>query len=58
MTFPRRYDRLDGVGEEFVSVCPLSAAVVRQAGVHFSSCFSAGMVVSTVMARNLPPFAR
>ncbi|MFQ9801042.1 MAG: hypothetical protein ACLR23_21320 [Clostridia bacterium] len=55
MTFPRQHGRLDSGGGEFGCVCPLTAAVTRLAGVHFSSCFSAGMVVSTVMARNLPP---
>ena len=31
----RRRDRFDDGGEEFVSVCPLVAAVARLAGVHF-----------------------
>ena len=33
--FLRRLGRFDGGGEEFVSVCPLVAAVARLAGVHF-----------------------
>ena len=39
-------------------MCPLAAAILHLAGVHFSFCISAGMVVSTVMGRNLPPYAR
>ena len=39
-------------------MCPLVAAVARLTGVHFSFCISAGMVVSTVTGRNLPPYAR
>ena len=31
----RRHDRFGGGGEEFVSVCPLAAVVLRFAGVHF-----------------------
>ena len=56
--FLRRHGRLDGSGEKFGCVCPLATAVARQAGVHFSSCFSAGMVVLTVAARNLAACAR
>ena len=56
--FPRRYGRFDGDGEEFATVYPLAAVVLRHAGVHFLFCFPAGMVVSTVPAGNLPPYAR
>ena len=56
--FLRRRDCFDDSGEEFASFCTLAAAVLRFAGVHFLFCFSAGMVVSTVAWRNLPPFAR
>ena len=34
-SFHRRRNRFDGDGEEFVAVCPLVAAVLRLAGVHF-----------------------
>ena len=54
----RRPDRLAGGGVEFVFVCPLAAAVVRLAGVHFSFCISAVVVVLTVAAWKLPPSAR
>ena len=33
--FHRRHGRFDSDGEEFVAVCPLAAAVLRFAGVHF-----------------------
>ena len=56
--FLRRRDRFEGGVEEFAAVCPLAAAVLRLAGVHFSSCFSSGLGVSTVMAGILPPCAR
>ena len=39
-------------------LCPLTAAVARQAGVHFSFHFPAGMIVLTVTARNLAACAR
>ena len=39
-------------------LCPLTAAVARQAGVHFSFHFPAGMIVLTVMAGNLAACAR
>ena len=54
----RRRDRFDGGGGEFASVCPLAVAIVRLTGVHISSCISAGLIVSTVAAENLPPSAR
>ena len=41
ISFPRRHGRLDGGGMEFASVCPLVAAVLRHAGVHFSSYYPA-----------------
>ena len=56
--FLRRHGRFDGGAEEFISFCTLAAAVLRLAGGHFLFYFSAGMVVSTVPARNLSPFAR
>ena len=37
---------------EFASVCPLVAAVLRPAGVHFLFCFPAGMVISPQGAVN------
>ena len=37
-------------------MCPLVAAVLCPAGVHISSYYPAGMVVSTVTAGNLPPY--
>ena len=55
---PRQLGRFGCAGGEFASVCPLAAAILHLAGVHFSFCISAGMVVSTVMGRNLPPYAR
>ena len=54
--FLRRRDRFDDGGEEFASFCPLAAAVLRFAGVHFLSRFSAGPGVSTLPAGILPPF--
>ena len=56
--FLRRRDRFEGGVEEFAAVYPLAAAVLRLAGVHFSSCFSDGMVVSNLSVENLPPYAR
>ena len=55
---PRQLGRFGCAGGEFASVCPLAAAILHLAGVHFSFCISAGMVVSTVTGRNLPPYAR
>ena len=37
---------------EFAYVCPLVAAVLRPAGVHFLFCFPAGMVISPQGAVN------
>ena len=54
--FPRRHDRFDAGDGEFASFCTLAPAVLHLAGVHFSSYFPAGMVVSTLPAG--PPFAR
>ena len=54
--FPRRHGRFGAVGGEFATVCPLGAAVLHLAGVHFPSYFPAGMVVSTLPAG--PHFAR
>ena len=48
----RRHGRFDGDGEEFATLCPLAAVVLRHAGVHFLFCFLAGMAVSTVPAVN------
>ena len=56
--FPRRLVRFDDARGEFASVCTLAPAVLHLAGVHFSSYFPAGMVVSPLGAVNLPPFAR
>ena len=56
--FFRRQNRFDCDGVEYVSVCPLAAVVLRHAGVHLSFCFSAGKIVSTVMAWNMSPCAR
>ena len=56
--FPRRHDRFDAGDGEFASFCTLAPVVLRLAGVHFSSHFSAGMGVSTLPAGNLPPCAR
>ena len=50
--FPRRRDRFDDGSEEFATMCPLAAGVLRFAGVHFLFCFPAGMVVSTQGAVN------
>ena len=50
--FPRRHGRFDCAGGELAPVCPLAAAVLRPAGVHISSYYPAGMVVSTVTGRN------
>ncbi|MBC8544520.1 hypothetical protein [Bianquea renquensis] len=54
----RRHGRFDGDGEEFATLCPLAAVVLRHAGVHFLFCFLAGAIVLTMAARNLPPYAR
>ena len=56
--FPRRHDRFAGGGVEFVSECPLGAAVARLAGVHFSFSFPAGMIISALGEENLSPCAR
>ena len=56
--FLRRLGRFDDAGGQFPSVCTLAPAVPRFTGVHFLSRFSAGLDVSTMPARNLPPFAR
>ena len=56
--FLRRHDRFDCDGREFAAFCPLAPTVLHRAGVHFLFCFSAGAIVSTVTAGNLPPFAR
>ena len=40
--FLRRLGHFDADGVEYATFCPLAAAVLRQAGVHFSSRFSAG----------------
>ena len=56
--YPRRYGRLAAGSEEFTTVCPPAVAVVRHAGVHFSFSIPAGMIVSPLAARNLPPCAR
>ena len=55
---PRRRNRLAVGDGEYVSVCPLVAAVLHLAGVHFSFHFPAVMVVSTVPAENMSPCAR
>ena len=55
---PRRHGRFAAGGVEYVSVCPLVAAVVHLAGVHFLFCFPGVMVVSTVPAGNMSPCAR
>ena len=52
--FLLRLGRLDRDGRDFASMCPLAAAVLRLAGVHFECRFTAGMIVSTVAWRNLP----
>ena len=56
--FLRRHGRFESDGEEFVAVCPLVAAVLRLAGVHFERRFTAGGIVLKVAARNLSPCAR
>ena len=53
-----RLGRFDGGGGEYVFVCPLDGVVLYLAGVHLSFCFSAGKIVSTVMAWNMSPYAR
>ena len=58
ISFLRRRYRFHGGGDEFVSFCPLAAAVLRLAGVHFLFCFSAGAIVFTVAWTNLLLFAR
>ena len=55
ISFPRRHGRFAAAGGEFASVCPLAAAVLYLAGVHF---FTAGMIILTLAAGNLPPYAR
>ena len=54
----RRQDRFAGGGGEYVFVCPLAGGVLHLAGVHFSFCFSAGKIVSTVTAENMSSCAR
>ena len=39
--FPRRHGRFDCAGGELASVCPLAAAILHLAGVHFSSYYPA-----------------
>ena len=56
--FLRRLGRFDSAGGEFVFVCTLAAAFFHLAGVHFSFCFSAGLILSTMPAGILSPFAR
>ena len=51
----RRHGRFGCAGGEFASICPLVAAVLYLAGVHF---FTAGMIILTLAAGNLPPYAR
>ena len=54
----RRQDCFDGGGVEYVSVCPLAGVVLHLAGVHFSSHFFAGKIVSTMSVWNMSPYAR
>ena len=49
--FLRRLGHLDGAGGEFAAFCPLAAAVLRLAGVHFLFCFSAGCCRSLLRRR-------
>ena len=56
--FPRQLDHLDDAGGQSASVCTLVSAFLHLAGVHFLSCFSADLAVSTMPAGNLPPCAR
>ena len=56
--FLRRIGRLDSAGGDFASFLHAGLCLSSFAGVHFSSRFSAGMVVSTVVAWNLSPCAR
>ena len=49
----RRQDRFEIGGVEYVFVCPLVTGVLHLAGVHFSSRFSAGSVVSKLAAWNM-----
>ena len=56
--FLRWLVRFDDARWEFASFCTLAPVVLRLAGVHFSSRFSAGSGVSTLPAGNLPPCAR
>ena len=58
ISFSRRHGHFDAGGGEFASVCPLVAAALRLAGVHFSSRFPAGMIILTLAARNLSSCAR
>ena len=50
--FPRRRDRFDDGGEEFATLCPPAVGVLHHTGVHFSSRFPAGMVISPQGAVN------
>ena len=54
----RRRARLAAWGVEYVSVCPLVAAVLRLAGVHFLSRIPAGVIVSPLETENMSPCAR
>ena len=54
----RRRARLAAWGVEYVSVCPLVAAVLRLAGVHFLSRIPAGVIVSPLETENMSPYAR
>ena len=58
MSFHRRHGRFEGGVEEFAAVCPLAAAVLRLAGVHFECRFTAGAIILKVEWRNLSPCAR
>ena len=48
MSFHRRHGRFEGGVEEFAAVCPLAAAVLRLAGVHFECRFTAGAIILKV----------
>ena len=56
--FLRRIGRLDAASGDFSSFLHAGLCLSSLTGVHFSSRFSAGVIVLTMAARNLSPFAR
>ena len=54
--FLRWLGRFDTGGVEYATFCPLVPAVLHLAGVHFSFCFSTGLIVSTLPAGNFVSF--